>query len=166
MSWRRALRNKTAPKLGFIHHVGYVTMFPLALGLIPKEAPEVHEYLDMMTVPKNLWSEFGLRSLSSSSSLYDKKNTPHDPPYWRGSVWININFLVVDALRRVYSRSNDHLIAEKASNIAKSLSTNVVNNIVKGYNMTGFLFENYDDKTGEGKGCHPFTGWTALVSMM
>jgi len=32
--------------------------------------------------------------------------------------------------------------------------------------MTGFLFENYDDKTGEGKGCHPFTGWTALVSMM
>ena len=166
MSWRRTLINESVPRLGFVHHVGYVTMFPLALGLIPKEAPEVHKYLDTLTAPENIWSEFGLRSLSSSSSLYDKRNTPHDPPYWRGAVWINMNFLVVDALKRVYSGSDDPLIAEKASNIAKRLSANVVNNIVKEYNKTGFLFENYDDKTGEGRGCHPFTGWTALVSMM
>jgi hypothetical protein len=29
-----------------------------------------------------------------------------------------------------------------------------------------FLTAQYDDKTGEGKGCHPFTGWSALVVAM
>ena len=52
-----------------------------------------------MEDPSKLWTPFGLRSLSQSSSLYMRRNTEHDPPYWRGQIWININYLAVRALR-------------------------------------------------------------------
>ena len=32
---------------------------------------------------------------SRSASLYQARNTEHDAPYWRGAVWININYLAV-----------------------------------------------------------------------
>ena len=48
--------------------------------------------------PSKLWTPFGLRSLSRSASLYGKRNTEHDAPYWRGPIWINVNFLAVRAL--------------------------------------------------------------------
>lgn len=37
---------------------------------------------------------------------------------------------------------------------------------VKVYNESGYLWENYDDDTGHGKGSHPFTGWTALLVLV
>jgi len=32
---------------------------------------------------------------SRSASLYRKHNTEHDPPYWRGAIWINVNYMAV-----------------------------------------------------------------------
>lgn len=29
---------------------------------------------------------------------------------------------------------------------------------------TGFLWEQYNSADGKGKGCHPFTGWSALIA--
>jgi mannosyl-oligosaccharide glucosidase len=164
MEWRRII-NGSYPTPGFVNHIGYVTMFPFALGLIPENAAEMHDYLDMLKKPEHLWSPFGLRSLSKSSSIYNRRNTPHDPPYWRGAIWINMNYLVVRAMRQ-YSKGQHRDVAQRANVLARELSCNVVNTIVREYEKHGFVYENYDDQSGKGKGCHPFTGWTALVAML
>jgi mannosyl-oligosaccharide glucosidase len=49
--------------------------------------------LDLMEDEEELWSEFGLRSLSKSDELY---HTGED--YWRGPVWMPINYLAVSQL--------------------------------------------------------------------
>lgn len=47
---------------------------------------------------EKLWSEFGLWFLFKSDLIYKKYNIEYDVFYWRGVVWININFLVVRVL--------------------------------------------------------------------
>jgi hypothetical protein len=32
---------------------------------------------------------------SRSASLYQQRNTEHDPPYWRGPIWVNVNYMAV-----------------------------------------------------------------------
>jgi hypothetical protein len=87
------------PKKRFVPHFGYNSLFPVALQLLPPEAPEFKAYLDKLSQPDLLWTPFGLRSLAETSSMYMKHNTAHDPPYWRGAVWLNINFLMLQSLQ-------------------------------------------------------------------
>jgi Glycosyl hydrolase family 63 C-terminal domain len=87
------------PKPQFVPHFGYNSLFPLALQLLPHDAQEVGALLEQLQRPDLLWTPYGLRSLAATSSLYMKRNTPHDAPYWRGAVWINVNFLVLRSLR-------------------------------------------------------------------
>ncbi|KVH95684.1 Glycoside hydrolase, family 63 [Cynara cardunculus var. scolymus] len=39
-------------------------------------------------------------------------------------------------------------------------------NVMKNHKQTGYLWEQYDQKKGNGKGAHPFTGWTSLVLLI
>jgi mannosyl-oligosaccharide glucosidase len=42
---------------------------------------------------EELWSEFGLRSLSKKDEFYGTAEN-----YWRGPVWMNMNYLAVAQL--------------------------------------------------------------------
>ena len=120
--------------------------------------------MDTMRNPDQLWTDYGLRSLSKSDPMYMKYNTEHDPPYWRGPVWININFLAVRALH-FYSQAPGPN-QQQAAQLYKELRANLIGNVFKQYKRTGYIWEHYNDETGEGEGCHPFTGWSALVVLM
>ena len=46
----------------------------------------------------------------------------------------------------------------------KKLRMNLVDMVVNSYSKTGYIWEVYNDETGDGMDNHPFTGWSALVT--
>ncbi|KAK0041346.1 mannosyl-oligosaccharide glucosidase [Biomphalaria pfeifferi] len=152
------------PSYQFVDAYGYVSLFPFLLKLIDPSSAKLETILQDITNPEKLWTNYGLRSLSRRSKFYDRFNTEHDPPYWRGTIWININYMCLSALH--HYRSVEGRFKELAGTVYSNLRNNLVNNIIKEYQRTGYIWENYSDKTGEGKGSHPFTGWSALVVLM
>jgi mannosyl-oligosaccharide glucosidase len=77
-------------------HRGYLSLFPFLLGLLPSSSPHLGPILDLLYDPAHLWSPYGLRSLSASHELFGK-----DENYWRGPVWIQMNYLALKALFEV-----------------------------------------------------------------
>jgi Glycosyl hydrolase family 63 C-terminal domain len=185
-------RNQQLPipvSMGKVCHVGYVSIFPLLLRQLNpvKDHNKLSLMLGLLEDGMQLWSPYGLRSLSKSSPFFGTGEN-----YWRGSVWINLNFLAVAALRHYEGVMEDVAVAstasaglpssvdggetlaheqaialrDRVSSLSLRLKDAVVGNIVKQYQETGFLWENYDSNNGKGRGTHPFTGWTALVSLL
>jgi mannosyl-oligosaccharide glucosidase len=152
------------PTYQYINSVGYVSLFPILLELIDADSPNLGVVLDQIRDPKHLWTNYGLRSLSKQAPIYDKRNTEHDPPYWRGAIWININYLALKALKHYSNIEGPH--KEKATSIYNELRQNLITNIQRNYETTGYLWEQYNDQTGKGQGSHPFTGWSSLVVLI
>jgi mannosyl-oligosaccharide glucosidase len=156
---------KETPEFRFVDtFFGYVSLFPFLLEIVSSDSPALSEILLKIRDPNILWTNYGLRSLSKSSPMYMKWNTEHDPPYWRGPIWININYLALKALYYYSSQPGPYM--NEAKKIYVELRHNVVNNMILQYKQTGYIWEQYDDKTGSGKGCRPFTGWSSLVVLM
>jgi mannosyl-oligosaccharide glucosidase len=43
--------------------------------------------------PDELWTDYGIRSLSKADELYGTEEN-----YWRSPIWINMNYLLVERL--------------------------------------------------------------------
>lgn len=56
--------------------------------------------------------------------------------------------------------------SKRAEAVYRKLRSAIVENVIKEYRRTGYVWEQYNDGTGEGQGCRPFTGWSALVVLM
>ncbi|CAK9824476.1 Mannosyl-oligosaccharide glucosidase GCS1 [Anthophora retusa] len=143
---------------------GYVSLFPFILQIIDPNSPQLGKVLQDLTNPDLLWTKYGLRSLAKISPLYMKYNTEHDAPYWRGALWMNLNYLTV---RAMYYYSNiKGPYQNEAKKIYQNLRQNLIQNVIRQYKTSGYVWENYGDVHGEGKGSHPFTGWTSLILML
>ncbi|XP_030046760.1 mannosyl-oligosaccharide glucosidase isoform X1 [Microcaecilia unicolor] len=158
----RAIRKP--PKLQYVGALGYVSLFPFLLRVLQPDSPRLETLFRDMRNEKKLWTPYGLRSLSKTSPLYLKYNTEHDGPYWRGPIWININYLAVKALHH-YS-STEGPFRQQATDLYQQLRSNLITNIYHQYLETGYIWEQYNDSTGKGQGSYPFTGWSSLVVLM
>uniref|UniRef100_A0A7N1A481 Glycosyl hydrolase family 63 C-terminal domain-containing protein n=1 Tax=Kalanchoe fedtschenkoi TaxID=63787 RepID=A0A7N1A481_KALFE len=112
------------PKLGFVPHIGYVSLFPFMTKIIPSDSTILESQLDLISNKSILWTEYGLRSLSRSSSVYMKRNTEHDPPYWRGPIWMNMNYLILSALHHYAQEGGPY--KDRAQTIYSDLRSNLV----------------------------------------
>jgi hypothetical protein len=71
------------------------------------------------------------------------------------------NFFAVAALKHYASLEGPH--KETCAQMHEQLRNNLLENLAKQYEETGFLWEHYNDQSGAGEGNHPFTGWTAII---
>jgi mannosyl-oligosaccharide glucosidase len=74
-------------------HKGYISIFPFLTGMLGPDSPRLKAVLDLIGNPQELWSDYGIRSLSKKDEFYET-----DENYWRSPVWININYLVLKNL--------------------------------------------------------------------
>ena len=73
---------------------------------------------------------------------------------------ITISEEFLDHLDTLIQMETGILKEDLAAEVYKLLRENVVNNVLRQYARTGYIWEQYNDKTGEGQGCKPFTGGT------
>ncbi|PPR04967.1 hypothetical protein CVT24_010425 [Panaeolus cyanescens] len=144
----------------FVCNKGYLSLFPFLLELLPASSPHLGHILDLVHDPEHLWSPYGIRSLSASHPDFGQGEN-----YWKGPIWIQMNYLALRALHKTYA-TQEGPFQEKAKQIYQELRKNVVENVVKEYERTGYVWEQYDPLTGEGKRSHPFTGWTSLTALI
>ncbi|XP_059798508.1 mannosyl-oligosaccharide glucosidase isoform X2 [Balaenoptera ricei] len=152
---------RPSPRLQYVDALGYVSLFPFLLRLLDPNSSRLGPLLDVLADSRQLWSPFGLRSLAATSPFYSQRNSEHDPPYWRGAVWLNVNYLALGALH--YYGHLEGPYQARAAKLHRELRTNLVGNVRRQYQATGFLWEQYSDQDGRGMGCRPFQGWTSLV---
>jgi len=141
-------------------HKGYLSLFPLMLSLLPPDSPHVGTILDMISDPQELWSPYGIRSLSLSHPEFGKGED-----YWKGPIWMPMNYLTLGALYKTYAAQEGPYKAQ-AQKIYTDLRKNIIDNIHSEYERTGYVWEQYDALDGHGRRSHPFTGWTSLASLI
>lgn len=143
---------------------GYISLFPFITKMIPrKDTEKISHIVDLIKDPEELWSDYGIRSLSKSSELYRSGEN-----YWRSPIWMNINYLVLDALKHYFyaSKEYDENLSKTIAATYKQLRVNLVENVYKEWKRTGFVWEQYDDETGSAQRAKNFLGWTSTVVLM
>lgn len=141
-------------------HEGYVSLFPLLLGLEDPASERVGAMLELMRDKNRLWSVGGLRSLSKSDPEYGKKDG-----YWTGPVWLPINYLALAALKTKYAREEGPYRL-RAEEIYSQLRSNLISNVELEFERTGTVWEQYHAETGRGQRGEDFTGWTSLIVLI
>lgn len=82
-------------------HKGYVSIFPFLTGLLDPKSEKLGKVLDLLGDEEELFSPYGIRSLSKKDEHYGTGEN-----YWRGPVWMNMNYLAVAQLL-VITRNTD-----------------------------------------------------------
>ncbi|BCS17840.1 mannosyl-oligosaccharide glucosidase [Aspergillus puulaauensis] len=137
-------------------HKGYVSIAPFLTGMVGPDSPHLKAVMDLIEDPEELWSDYGIRSLSKQDEFY---NTAEN--YWRSPVWMNINYLVLKNLYDIALAPGPQ--QSRASAAYTKLRKNLVDNVFREWKETGFAWEQYNPETGKGQRTQHFTGWTSLV---
>lgn len=147
----------------FVDKIGYINLFPFFTGMLRLKHGEEHcgkrvaaleKVLRVMKDERLLLGEDGLRSLSLSDQMYGTEEN-----YWRGAVWMPINYLVLRACKLYYWE--DSKVGSEVQELYHLLRSRLMETVYRNYEETGYLFENYHE--GKGHRGHPFYGWTALI---
>jgi len=140
-------------------HKGYISLFPFMTGLLPATHPNLPHILNLIRAENELWSPYGIRSLSKSDEFYGT-----DENYWRSPIWMNMNYLILKNLLAVAQAPDAPAkVKTQATKIYTELRTNLVKNVFDQWEATGFAWEQYNPETGAGQRTQHFTGWTSLV---
>ena len=116
------------------------SLMPIYAGTIKKERAD--KVVAIMMNSKTFWLKHPLPSLPKNLKDFDENR------YWQGPTWINMNWMIIDGLRRMgYQKEADAL---------KSHTIELVED--------NGVWEYYNPNTGKGLGSPDFT-WTAALTL-
>jgi putative isomerase len=116
-------------------------LYPLWTGQLPEAIRA--RLIAHLTDPDEFWGEYVIPSVARNDPHYDPETM------WRGPVWVNINYIFIEALRQVGEPALARTLLEKTLDLVMSQPS---------------IYEYYNSETGE----PPTTaadafGWTAAV---
>jgi glycogen debranching enzyme len=116
-------------------------LYPLWTGQLPDHIRE--RLIAHLTAPDELWGEYVIPSVARSDPHYDPETM------WRGPVWVNINYIFIEALRQVGEQALAQTLLEKTLHLIM--------------NQPG-MYEYYHAESGKPPAsAAPAFGWTAAV---
>jgi hypothetical protein len=116
-------------------------LYPLWTGQLPEELRE--RVLAHLTDPDEFWGEYAIPSVARNDPHYDPETM------WRGPVWVNINYIFVEALRQVDENDLADALCERTLDLIMG--------------QPG-IHEYYDGETGKPPALAADAfGWTAAV---
>ena len=118
---------------------------PLVAGIASRR--RARRMLDTLRDPARFWGDRVLPTISRDDPAFD------DQQYWRGSIWPPMNYLILQGLRRYGFDDLAHDLAWKGARM-----------FLEDRRRTGFCRENFDSRTGEGRG-QRFQSWAPLFAL-
>ncbi len=89
----------------FVGHTGYVNFFPFFLNIVQADESRGRILFDKLVDSETgMWSEFGVRSLSTNDPYYRLGDD-----YWTSPIWMNINYLIWLSLHKHEATTDDGL---------------------------------------------------------
>jgi len=87
--------------------LGYVNFFPFFLNIVSADAPRGRALFEKLVAAETgMWSEFGVRSLSTNDPYFRLGDD-----YWTSPIWMNINYLIWLSLHKHETTTNEDLKA-------------------------------------------------------
>jgi mannosyl-oligosaccharide glucosidase len=84
----------------FSGHHGIINLFPVAFGLVSDES-KLESSLKFAADVEEVFSPYGLRGVSKQDEQYYPGTG-----YWRGPVWVSVNYLFLRGLNMFYQDAN------------------------------------------------------------
>ncbi len=138
----------------FIKRVSFNCFHPLWANIAPTERAVafIEKYVFN---PEELWSPYGIRTLSKKDPEYNNINMIKPHSNWQGPIWpIATYFYTVSLLNYGFEK--------RALEITEKITTLCLNDIDK----TGGMHENYNAETGEPLAAPNFVSWNLLIPSM
>ena len=133
-------------------------------GLI-EDSDQIKGSLREMSNSTTMLAPGGLRSLSAMDQFYREGSD-----YWRGNIWISVNFLALRGLFDNYMDVNNFNVQGAQINTGRDLYNiiryRVIKSVYQNWLIEHRFWENFNDMTGEGQFAYPFTGWTTLILLI
>jgi hypothetical protein len=150
----------------FNTHRGILNLYTLGFGLMDKNMTQrIDNALAFAADENEIFSPFGLRGLSARDELYSPNHG-----YWRGPVWVSVNYLVLRGLNKWYlDYVPEQPLSSKIRDVKElytAIRKNLLTAVYKSWEVEHLFYENWNDISGKGQFSHPFTGWTTLVLLI
>ncbi len=138
----------------FSPHLAPTNFYPLIAGVPTRKQAEAmiqNYFMD----PGEFYGEYMTPSISRSNPAFS------DNSYWRGRIWAPMNFLVYLGLKNYELPEARKILSQKSNNL-----------LLKGWNESRRVYENYNADTGEGSdvlnsdGFYSWGGLLGLITLM